>query len=205
MGDNIVIVMVGDSLTEEFRQLDSRRNPALAELKSRLKNRNDNFDILNMGKSGMTSGDWAATPYWWNEIEKYFRGGDREARRLAFVMLGTNDCAIGAPKDEYINNIRKIINRLKTLDITPVLQTIPPFAASEAADRVVREYNRGLRELGAEERVEILDIYGRFLDDDGNAREELYDYDMVHLRNEPGLAYDIWLDVLAEFITKITT
>ena len=200
--DKFYIAMIGDSLTADFWQMNSQIEPSLSDLCNRVKVGAEQLHVLNMGKSGMTSGDWLRNDYWWFEMERHFTSFEPETIKIGFIMLGTNDAAVGVEADEYMKNLAVIIGRVSDLGVKPVLQTLPPAPASDEMNSLVLEYNKALQNLANEKKLDILAIYERFLDELGEPRPALYEADMVHLRNEAGLAYSLWLEALADYISR---
>jgi len=125
------IVFLGDSLTAGLGLSVEQSFPAL--LGRRLKNRGDDFEIVNAGVSGDTSAgglrrlDWSL---------------DGDVRVLV-VALGANDGLRGLPPDELKKNLAAILDRAAARGIPVIL------AGMEAPTNNGVEYTRAFREVYA--------------------------------------------------------
>ncbi|GAA4464542.1 SGNH/GDSL hydrolase family protein [Nibrella saemangeumensis] len=118
-----------------------------------------------------------------------------------FILIGINDLARGIPDSVIIRNYQRIIRQLKarTPSTRVYFQTLLPTNASFDKLRShyhkeprIRAINDSLRELGREEKIEIIDLYSHFVDEEGNLKKA-YTWDGVHLTLT---GYTTWVEVL---------
>ena len=81
---------------------------------------------------------------------------------IALVMIGTNDAQIGVDSSEVRENVREIVTWLKGRGTIPVLSTIPPRLDTPERTASAKAYNAEIRDLGASERVPLIDLYRAF-------------------------------------------
>ena len=125
---------------------------------------------------------------------------DRVMGRIAppdaiFIMSGINNLAM---EDRgFIPAYRDIVRRLRQrypsarIFINSLLPVLYPFISNDD----VRESNRQLSTLAADEGVDYLDVHGRFLESDGRPRAAFLLDDGVHLSSE---GYTAWSEMVVE-------
>ncbi|HIK11089.1 MAG TPA: GDSL family lipase [Oscillatoriaceae cyanobacterium M33_DOE_052] len=154
---------------------------------------------LNQGISGETSAG----------LLKRLSLLDNTSPSVVFVMIGINDLIRGVPPEEILENSRLIIRDLLWVhpNAKVVLQSILPHsgpgASWEGRDRLlaipnqkIREINRSLKEIAAQEGATYLDLHPLFADDAGNL-SLLLTTDGLHL-NQQG--YLVWRSALILFM-----
>jgi lysophospholipase L1-like esterase len=122
---------------------------------------------------------------------------------------GINDLIRGVPSEQILENSRLIIRDLLWVhpNAKVVLQSILPHsgpgATWEGRDRLlaipnqkIRELNRSLKEIAAQEGATYLDLHPLFADDAGNL-SLLFTTDGLHL-NQQG--YLVWRSALILFM-----
>ena len=95
------------------------------------------------------------------------------------IMFGLNDAwrpaADGPPLvalDRYVANLKQMIGLLRERRITPVLMTSNPFL-TPASNVWLKPYIEACRKVARDERVALVDLYGRFAEleiETGNCR-----------------------------------
>lgn len=123
--------------------------------------------------------------------------------KAIFLMIGINDIGRSVPVDTIAGKIQEIINRIKAKSSQTkiCLQSVLPineeiFKGDYMKGKSVKivQLNRLLRSLAAKEKVQYIDLYPRFADQNGILKSELT-ADGIHL-NETG--YLLWRDVFKE-------
>ncbi|GBE04534.1 GDSL-like Lipase/Acylhydrolase [bacterium BMS3Abin10] len=129
--------------------------------------------------------------------------GSSSSAGLIFIMSGINNMAM---EDlDFMGPYREIIKELSTafpkarIFINSLLPTLLDFIP----DKSIRSINSSLKKLVEEHnRVEFLDIYSLFIDEQGRAfRHYLLD-DGIHLSNK---GYAVWSEELEKVINKYSS
>ena len=162
--------MIGDSITQ-----DGDWNRLLGR-----------DDILNRGIAGDTSSGLL------NRIDKLPHSIEK-----AFIMIGINDLIWNKTIDHIFNNYIQVLHRLKSKNITPVVQSTL-YAGRESAKRYndyVEILNDTLSAYCKEENIQFIDLneilspYGRL--------EDRFTIDGIHLEGE---AYILWAEKIKKYL-----
>jgi lysophospholipase L1-like esterase len=101
---------------------------------------------------------------------------------VLFILGGTNDVAHHVRDSVVIENIRQMVIEAKRRGATVVLLTIPPNNQANAADRRhYRTINEGIRALGDEQRVQVVDLYTALATPSGDLPRAFVAADGLHL------------------------
>lgn len=120
-----------------------------------------------------------------------------------FLMIGINDIAKGTPDSIIISNYQKIITRLRaaTPSTSLVIQSILPtndsfteFIRHQGKDTHIRAVNAALKTLAAQYQCTFVDLYPKFLDEQGRL-DKKYTNDGLHLT---AAGYLLWKAILIE-------
>jgi lysophospholipase L1-like esterase len=167
------IVFIGDSLTEYYDWQE--RFP-----ESR---------VINLGVSGET-------------VEGLLDRLDRVRSRIndpdiIFVMTGINNIAMEQYdiSGDYKEIVSKLTSWFKNSII--VVQSVLPVRLEWINNNVIRDINRHLKKIAGEFSAEYLDVYGLFIDSQGNPMHENLLDDGVHLSEE---GYRVWADAVDAFL-----
>ena len=118
-----------------------------------------------------------------------------------FLLIGINDISRNIPDSVILENYRKIVCRVKSESPATELyiQTLLPtnnkftkFKRHYNKDEHILWLNRALRQLAAEEKVTLIDLYPHFADKEGRL-VEAYTHDGLHLTHE---GYEKWAEIL---------
>jgi len=166
-------------------------------------------DIVFLGDSITEGGAWdemfAGRP-----VRNRGIGGDTSAGVLArtdaiarakparvFVLIGTNDLFVGAPRDEIAANVGEILARIASESAGTKLfvQSVLPRAASYRAE--VEALNARLEVVARERGATWIDLYPTFLDPATGAIRSSLSNDELHLL---GPGYALWRQAIAEHV-----
>ena len=136
------LVVLGDSLTAGLGLQQSEAYPVL--LGKKLKEKGYDWDVVNAGVSGDTSGDGRQRVGWALE-------GDV---RILIVALGANDGLRGLPVDQMKENLQTIIDRGRQRGI-PVL-LVGMEAPPNYGDRYTKEFREVYADLARSNKVEFV-------------------------------------------------
>src|SRR5262249_18844431 len=108
-----------------------------------------------------------------------------------FIMFGLNDAYRPkgkgplVPLDRYTANLKEMIGLLRARRIVPVLMTPNPYHKGKENNVELRPYGEACRAVAREEKVVLVDVYGRFaeLAIEGDRWGKLYT-DSCHLNPE---------------------
>lgn len=164
------IAMIGDSITQDgsWHRLFGRD------------------DMVNKGIAGDTS-----------------RGLLRRVNRLeptikkAFIMIGINDLVWSESIEHIFHNYRQIVDRLKSMGITPIVQSTL-YAGKESANRYnghVEVLNSELEAYCKEEGIQFIDL-NAILSPHGQL-DDRFTIDGIHLEDE---AYSVWAEKIKRYL-----
>ncbi|HUO76350.1 MAG TPA: GDSL-type esterase/lipase family protein [Thermodesulfovibrionales bacterium] len=121
---------------------------------------------------------------------------------LILIMTGINNVAM---EDlGFLDSYRKVVEALSSAypRTRIVLHTLLPTLLPWIPKETIREMNRLLHKIAQETHTEVLDLYNRFVDPQGNPIKDYLLPDGVHL-SEKG--YARWVEVLTRIIDKSET
>jgi lysophospholipase L1-like esterase len=122
--------------------------------------------------------------------------------RAIFLLIGVNDIALGVPREQTLDNYRRILDRLDAASVRTFVAYVLPVARSYAKWR----NNDGITALNAaiaglvagRARTTAIDLRPLVSGSDGFLREDL-SYDGLHLSAE---GYAIWRDAIAAEVAQ---
>jgi len=117
---------------------------------------------------------------------------------LVFIMTGTNDIAMEHPDFTIPYGI--IIDRLKAAwpEARIFTHSVLPIMIEWVDPEIIEDANRAIRRLASEKGVEYVDLYSRFIDEEGMPVREYFLDDGVHLSDR---GYEAWAGVLEALIS----
>ena len=116
------------------------------------------------------------------------------------VLIGTNDVLRGGDRVAILDSLKALASEIESTlpDVMVRWVSIPPFSSwvehSERRNRVVRELNRGLRDLVAERGWLWIDLHTRVVDEKGYLSPRMTT-DGVHLSST---AYGVFADLISK-------
>ncbi len=149
---------------------------------------------MNAGNFGL-SADRTETMLWRLEHGEL----DGLSPRVVVLMIGTNNLKSGpirhtpAQTAEGVTAVVDLIQEKLPDSKILLLGILPRQPQYTWFPAVRRETNRRIATLAERENVRWLDFSGRFLDEQGRLRAELYREDLLHLS---GKGYEIWADAM---------
>lgn len=112
-----------------------------------------------------------------------------------YIMVGINDIAKGIPLDDYlffyIKTIEQILLQSPTCDI--FVESILPTNTEDMSQ--IRLFNSKVKEMCEKNRIEYINLFDLFLDDDGQPNEQLLSEDRIHLN---GAGYKIIIEEISK-------
>jgi len=178
-----VIMAVGDSISESMAYLSVRlfdcMIPGLSfEDGYRVVGQGGVFDTVATAESSETA-EWGrgvlASGLWWSQMRP----------EMATVAFGTNELWSGwQGLEDFIGNMRAIIDALLERNVIPILLTIPPGTFPINQERTIcgggctssyttELYAQAVRDLAAERALPLVDVHQRMLDFDRPGFEPL--------------------------------
>jgi hypothetical protein len=146
------------------------------------------FDTYATAESGQTA-SWGlgrlADERWYSDNRP----------EMATVMYGTNELWSGNEGlQQYVDNLRGIVDQLLQHNVIPILITLPPGTYSPSADRTIcgsycgrlsanyttENLAQAVRDLAAERLLPLVDLHARFLAYDKPNWQSLHEADGVH-------------------------
>ena len=122
-----------------------------------------------------------------------------------FIMIGTNDLAIGRTQDEILRNFIKIMDRISRespqtkvyiQSILPVNNTFNQFPNHTNKSDEIQQMNAKLRELAISRSFQFIDLDPVFTDESGRLKKD-FTNDGLHLT---GPGYMAWKHVLKPYL-----
>ncbi len=147
------VTAIGDSITEGT---PDGGTPYPARLEGLLRGRNPRARVNNRGVGGQTTPDGLSTV-------SHALVADRPGFLL--VMEGTNDVRTGMSLNAASANLREMVRRAKANFTVPILATVPPqIAESSRFQDGTIALNNMIRQIAAEERVTLAEVFAAFTD-----------------------------------------
>jgi lysophospholipase L1-like esterase len=123
-----------------------------------------------------------------------------------FILIGINDIARNIPDSVILDNYRKMIVSIKAVSPRTAIyfHTLLPVNNEFTArnhfnkDEHILYINKGIKELGVQEKITIIDLYPHFLNTDQKL-DKKYTADGLHL-NVAG--YEVWARLLKPYLTN---
>ncbi len=118
-----------------------------------------------------------------------------------FILIGTNDLSEKIPDEIVIENIFTIVSRVKAgspktkifvQSILPINNTVEKFPQQFDNENHILTINDQLSRYAERLRYTYIDLYGKFLDDQGKLKSS-YTFDGLHLN---ALGYQQWVEIL---------
>ncbi|MHC9043228.1 GDSL-type esterase/lipase family protein [Microbacterium saperdae] len=118
--------------------------------------------------------------------------------RIVFLLIGTNDLALGVREDTIVTNVRRILDHLRSVvpEARIILQSVMPRQAKWRT--LVTALNVRLRDEAAQAGAQYLDLWPLLSGPDG-AIDPAYSFDGLHLNGE---GYRVWVDAISPLIRK---
>lgn len=159
IGDNRpnVYMAFGDSIT---RGEGEAGGGYPTRLEAKLRAHFGDGSVVNRGADATNSGE---------ALERILRNLRGSSPAITLVMYGTNDwndvpCQ-DAPPCDVVKNLRLVLNEVRSFRSLPFLATIPPVnpvLAGASRNDWVRATNEGIKTLGREEGVFVVDLFEAF-------------------------------------------
>ena len=140
---------------------------------------NKNKEYINSGRSGYKTTD----------LLKNFRNmlGQFDPDTIV-ILIGTNDLSVGTPNDKIVNNIKKIVNEINSIEPNKkiYIQSIYPVNKAkrpkgEKRDNSNIKYiNEELKKFSLENNITFINVYDSLVDGDGDLKSK-YSEDGLHL------------------------
>lgn len=160
IGDNRpnVYMAFGDSITKGEGDAAGLGYPGRLEAKLRA-HFGDGL-VVNRGADATNSGE---------AVERVLRNLRGSSPAFTLVLYGTNDwndvpCQ-DAPPCDVVNNLRKVLNEVRSADSLPFLATLPPVnpvLAGGSRNDWIRATNDRIKVLGREEGAFVVDLFEAF-------------------------------------------
>lgn len=163
-------------------------------------------DIIFLGDSITEGGEWKAL-FPSHSIRNFGIGSDTTQGVLEridfiiagkpkaiFLLIGTNDIGMEIPRSETVHNYYSIIKQIRegSPETQLYIQSILPRQASQQF--AVEILNQQLQQLAAEHEVTYVDLYSKFIGDQGGIDAD-YANDELHLL---GAGYRCWQQIVAK-------
>jgi lysophospholipase L1-like esterase len=146
----------------------------------------------NFGSAGVKTAGWALQV----DQDPNLRNIDLWLSKLnpemAVIMWGTVDVYMSTPLETYVQNMREIIETVKSNGTIPILTTIPPYHDRVAESEQIAQ---AIRDLALEQQVPLIDYHDEIRVrnpgdtwDGALAQDPLVNQDLVHgLMSDDGL------------------
>ncbi len=125
-----------------------------------------------------------------------------------FLLIGINDLSRGIAADTVVENIRRILQRIRTespatrvyvQSLLPVSDAFGLFTGHTARRRDIPAVNEAIGKLAPQEGATYVDLYSRFVDPQTGKMKLDYSNDGLHLL---GKGYLCWREVLLPYINE---
>ncbi len=172
------VLLLGDSITEAFKT----------------KTHLPEYNIINRGVYGDNSVNLIA------RLDNELANAQVDC---AFILIGTNDFAVGCVDRQILQNLRTILNRLSQL-IKPenivLISILPTLNIDNRSNERIDIVNNQLKELALELGTHYWDLNAGMKDAIGQMKAE-YTNDGLHLSEK---AYAFWAEQLKIYIDRLS-
>ena len=123
-----------------------------------------------------------------------------------FLMIGTNDLALGSTKEITFNNICKIVNEIRNLSpktevivqsIFPVNLIYEKFSGHTRNTEKIKWINRELSAWCSKNEIVFVDIFQVLKNENDDLLNPDYTYDGLHLN---GKGYQVWVNKIRPYV-----
>ena len=125
-----------------------------------------------------------------------------------FLMIGINDLSRGIAAQTVVENIRRILGRIKTespstriyvQSLLPVSDAYGLFSGHTARRNDIPGINEALRKMAPEFGAVYVDLFSRFVNAETGKMDTAYSNDGLHLL---GKGYLLWRDIVLPFVNE---
>ena len=170
------ILLLGDSITEAFNT-----KTYLPE-----------YNIINRGIYGDNSGNLIA------RLDNELKNAQADC---AFILIGTNDFAVGLNDQQILQNIQTILIRVSEFvkpENVVLISILPTLNIENRSNEKINVVNNRFMELSAELGTLYWDLNAAMKDSIGQLKSD-YTIDGLHLSDK---AYSVWAEQLRLFINR---
>ncbi|WP_207510612.1 GDSL-type esterase/lipase family protein [Longitalea luteola] len=213
------LFMIGLAVSAQETKMDSTIRPAAYAVRYGLfKNYPDSKkDIIFLGNSITQGVDWAellqnpnarnrgiSGDITYGVLERLHEVTEGQPAKV-FILIGINDIQHNIPDSLIVNNYRRIIRQIKAQSpktkiyfhtLLPVNNEFTQFKKHYNKDEHIAYVNEGLKKIGAEENITVIDLHPHFLDA-AKKLDKRYTMDGLHLNAE---GYKVWAGVLKPYL-----
>jgi lysophospholipase L1-like esterase len=215
----LLLVGLQDAFSQNAAVWDSTHRPNNFAIKTEQFRSypNAGSDIIFLGNSITAGTDWAellGNPHARNRgisgdisfgvLERLEEVTEGKPAKV-FILIGINDISRNIPDSVILSNYREIVHRIKASSpqtriyfqtLMPVNNEYTQFKNHYNKDEHILAINQGIKTLGAEEKITVIDLHPHFLDGN-NKLDKQYTIDGLHL-NAHG--YQHWARLLLPYL-----
>lgn len=184
---SVVLVALGDSTVQGIGATSTYKGFVGQLTKKVSADQDQPVQVYNFSKSG------AVAKY---VLEQQLANDKLSQADVILIAVGSNDITRSVNKEEYLQNYQKVLNALPRDKV--VIATIPPLVRSQINDDRVNEWNDGLRQLAAKNKVKVADVYRAIKPREYDPR--IYSIDLFHPSN---IGYGLWAEAFYPPVTEI--
>jgi sialate O-acetylesterase len=173
------IVFIGNSITNgaEWNELFPRKR------------------VKNRGISGDTSEGM------YDRLDALVKG--RPAK--IFILVGINDISRGIEVETIVQNMKRIVEKIQNespktkIYIQSILPVNPDFGMFKGhmKPELIKEINQSYQNIAQEYKVNYIDLYSHFLEEETDKMDKKYTNDGLHLLGE---GYLLWREIVKPYL-----
>ena len=173
------IVFIGNSITNgaEWNELFPRKR------------------VKNRGISGDTSEGM------YDRLDALVKG--RPAK--IFILVGINDISRGIEVETIVQNMKRIVEKIQNespktkIYIQSILPVNPDFGMFKGhmKPELIKEINQSYQNIAQEYKVNYIDLYSHFLEEETDKMDKKYTNDGLHLLGE---GYLLWREIIKPYL-----
>ncbi|HET8830376.1 MAG TPA: GDSL-type esterase/lipase family protein [Pelobium sp.] len=218
---SILLVFICAGVSAQNVKFDSTYRPGTYDVQVALFEayKNSTSDIIFLGNSITAHSEWAElleNPHVKNRgisgditfgILQRLKEVTEGKPAKVFLLIGINDISRNIPDELIINNIQKIVERIKRESpktkvylqtILPVNNSYNKFKNHYNKDEHIATVNNGIKSIAKKSGVTLIDSHQIFLGTDGRL-EKNYTHDGLHLTAE---GYAVWAKTLKKYVEE---
>lgn len=122
-----------------------------------------------------------------------------------FILIGINDISREIKVEKVVENMKKIVGKIQSespktkIYIQSILPVNPDFQMFKGHQKpeVIKEINQHYQNIAQEYKVNYIDLYSHFLEENTEKMDKKYTNDGLHLLGE---GYLLWSEIIKKYL-----
>ena len=122
-----------------------------------------------------------------------------------FILVGINDISRGIEVETIVQNMKRIVEKIQNespktkIYIQSILPVNPDFGMFKGhmKPELIKEINQSYQNIAQEYKVNYIDLYSHFLEEETDKMDKKYTNDGLHLLGE---GYLLWREIVKPYL-----